>query len=298
VKTDNAYVAAHVHTVSARVAGTVKEVLVEQNEPVEAGTVLARLDPRDFEVARRQMSARLLQARAQVQQAEAQIAQAQAQVTSRQAHATKAKQDFSRAETLFHGAGGAISGQEFDLAKAESDAAQAALEGASSALGSARALTAAAEAQERVAEANLEEAELQLSYTEIRAPATGRIGRKNLEIGNRVQPGQALLALVQPKVWITANFKETQLERIKPGQLARVRLDAFPGHELAARVESLSPASGAQFALLPPDNATGNFTRIVQRVPVKLVFARQDLGDCDGRIVPGMSARVEIKVRE
>ncbi len=134
--------------------------------------------------------------------------------------------------------------------------------------------------------------------TEIVAPAAGRIGKKNLETGNRVMPGQALLALVQPDVWVAANFKETQLDHVRPAQLVRLRVDAFPGRVFAGRVDSLSPASGAQFALLPPDNATGNFTKIVQRVPVKVVLDGQRASDCEGRLVPGMSAIVEIRIRE
>jgi len=185
-----------------------------------------------------------------------------------------------------------------DAAQAGADAAQAALAAAKSALQSAEAAAVAAQAQEKVAEATLKDADLQLSYTEVLAPAAGRIGKKNLETGNRVQPGQALLALVQPDAWVVANFKETQLARVKPGQPVRLHVDAFPGRVFAGRVESLAPASGAQFALLPPDNATGNFTRIVQRVPVRITFDSQSVGDCEGRLVPGMSAVAQIKVRE
>jgi len=298
VRTDNAYVAAHVHQVSSRVAGTVTEVLVEENQTVEAGKLIARLDARDFEVKRQQGLAQVAQAQAQLQQANAQIAQARAQVAREQAQATRAKQDFERAKALFRGTAGAISRQEFDAAQAGADAAQAALLATEAALESTSALAAAAQAQEKVAQANLKEAELQLSYTEIRAPAAGRIGKKNLETGNRVQPGQGLLALVQSDVWVVANLKETQLAHLKPGQPVRLRVDAFPGHVFTGRVESLAPASGAQFALLPPDNATGNFTKIVQRVPVNIAFDSQGTGDCEGRIAPGMSTVVQIKVRE
>jgi membrane fusion protein (multidrug efflux system) len=129
------------------------------------------------------------------------------------------------------------------------------------------------------------------------APAAGRIGRKNLETGNRVLPGQPLLALVQPGVWVIANLKETQLADVIPGQPARIRFDAFPGRVFEGRVESVSPASGSQFALLPPDNATGNFTRVVQRVPVKIALEEQSLGEFEARLAPGMSAVVEIRVR-
>ena len=297
VETDNAYLTSHIHTISARVAGTVNEVLVEDNRRVAAGTVLARLDTNDFEVKREQALAQVAQTRAQLRQAEAQIAQARAELAREQVRANKASQDLKRAESLAQGANGAISRQEFDQTKSESDAAQAAVEGAESALKSAEALATAAQAQEKVAQANLREAELQLSYTTIVAPVSGRIGRRDLEVGNQVRAGQALMALVQPEVWVTANFKETQLARLKPGQQARVRVDAFPGLAFRGRVESVSPASGSQFALLPPDNATGNFTKIVQRVPVKIVLEASNLG-CEDRMVAGMSAVVEVRIRE
>ncbi len=298
VSTDNAYVAAHIHTVSPRVAGTVEEVLVDENQPVAAGALLARLDPRDLEVRRQQALAQVAQARAQLQQAEANIAQARAQVSREQARATKAQQDSTRAKSLYEGSAGAISRQEFDQAQAEAQAADAALAGARSALDSAAAAATAAQAQEKVALAAQQDAELQLSYTSLVAPAAGRIGKKNLETGNRVHPGQAVLALVEPEAWVTANFKETQLARMKPGQPAKVRVDAFPGRMFSGKLDSLSPASGAQFALLPPDNATGNFTKIVQRVPVKIVLDAASLQDCADRLAPGMSAVVEVRVGE
>jgi membrane fusion protein, multidrug efflux system len=298
VKTDNAYVAAHIHQVSSRVAGTVSEVLIDENQVVTVGQLLARLDARDFEVKRQQALALLAQARAQARQAQARIAQAQSEVTREQVRATKAQQDLERAKQLSQGGNAAISQQEFDAAQALADGALAGLQSARSALHSAEAGTGAAEAQEKVAEANLKEAELQLSYTDIHAPAAGRIGKKNLESGNRVQPGQALLALVQSDVWVVANFKETQLARIKPGQQVRLWVDAFPGREVTGHVASLAPASGAQFALLPPDNATGNFTKIAQRVPVKIPLDSPSASDPEGRLVPGLSAIVEVKVRE
>jgi membrane fusion protein (multidrug efflux system) len=298
VKTDNAYVAAHIHQVSSRVAGTVSEVLIEENQVVTAGQLLARMDVRDFDVKRQQALAQLAQARAQVQQAQARIAQARSEVTREQIRAIKAQQDLERAKQLSQGGNAAISRQEFDTAQALADGALAGLESAKSALQSAEAATGATEAQGEIAEANVKEAELQLSYADIHAPTAGRIGKKNLETGNRVLPGQALLALVQPDVWVTANFKETQLDRVRPGQLVRVRVDASYGGVLMGRVESIAPASGAQFALLPPDNATGNFTKIVQRVPVKIVFDSQSASDLEGRLVPGLSAIVEVKVRE
>jgi membrane fusion protein (multidrug efflux system) len=281
--TDNAYVSGHVHTVSARIAGNVSEVLVTENEAVPAGAVLARLDRSDLEVEREK-------ARASLAQVQAEIGQARAQVSSQEAVVSKSQQDFERADQLFHNSAGAISKQEFDAAKAALDAAKGSLSAS-------QALVLAAEARLKAAGAEVKSVELQLGYTDIIAPAAGRVGRKNLELGNRVLPGQGLLAIVQSNVWVTANFKETQLNHLRPGQRVSLRVDSFPGHEFTGAVESLAPASGAQFALLPPDNATGNFTKIVQRVPVRIVFDEESLRDFAGRIVPGMSVAVRVNVR-
>ena len=147
------------------------------------------------------------------------------------------------------------------------------------------------------AQANLKAAQLQLSYTRITAPTAGRIGRKSAEIGQRVQSGSQLMAVVDPQVWVTANFKETQLERIQPKESVEVKLDAFPKHAFLGNIESVSPASGAQFSLLPPDNATGNFTKIVQRIPVKIILDPNSIKGYESRISPGMSAEVSVTVR-
>ena len=144
----------------------------------------------------------------------------------------------------------------------------------------------------------MKDAQLQLSYTNITSPSTGRVGRKTVEEGQRVQPGQALMAIVDNDYWLVANFKETQLEDMQPGQPVEIKLDAFPHHTFRGRVDRISPASGATFALLPPDNATGNFTKIVQRVPVKIVLDRDSIKGYESRIVPGMSAEVSVEVRD
>jgi membrane fusion protein (multidrug efflux system) len=139
------------------------------------------------------------------------------------------------------------------------------------------------------AEAGLAEAKLLLSYTTITAPAAGRIGRKQVEVGQRLQPGQPLLAIVSNDVWVTANFKETQLERMRPGQPVDIKVDAFPSHHFKGYVDSFSPASGAHIALSPPENATGNYTKIVQRVPVKIVFDPASVKGFETALRPGMS---------
>lgn len=155
---------------------------------------------------------------------------------------------------------------------------------------------AAAKAAIAQAQANLKAAQLQLSYTRITAPTAGRIGRKSAEVGQRVQSGSQLMAVVDPQVWVTANFKETQLERIQPKESVEVKLDAFPKHAFLGHIESVSPASGAQFSLLPPDNATGNFTKIVQRIPVKIILDPNSIKGYESRISPGMSAEVSVTI--
>lgn len=156
---------------------------------------------------------------------------------------------------------------------------------------------AAAQAEISQAQVALKDAQLQLSYTNITAPTTGRIGRKSVEIGQRVQAGQPLMAIVNNDYWVVANFKETQLEQMQPGQPVEIKLDAYPHHPFIGRVDSISPASGATFALLPPDNATGNFTKVVQRIPVKVVFDYKSIQGYESRITPGMSAEVSVEVK-
>jgi membrane fusion protein (multidrug efflux system) len=153
-------------------------------------------------------------------------------------------------------------------------------------------------AQLQVLNVELKEAQQQLAYNRILAPVSGRIGKRPVEVGMRVQPGQLLMAIVQDQVWITANFKETQLAELRQGQSVNVRIDAMPGQKLVGRLDSFAPASGAQFALLPADNATGNFTKIVQRVPVKIALEARDVKALAGRLVPGMSALVEVEIHQ
>jgi membrane fusion protein (multidrug efflux system) len=312
VETENAYVSGHVHPVSARIAGVVTRVLVEDNQAVKAGDVIAELDPADQRVRVEQIEAQIASAEQQVLQADAQIAQvkaqasgAQAQVVQSQAQLLRTRQDAERYGQLYNTQMKAVS-------KAELDAANAAKAGATAELSARRenALAAQAQiaaagsarevfkAQVRVLQTQLKDARQQLGYNQIVAPVAGRVGKRSVEVGARIQPGQQLAAIVQDEVWITANFKETQLAGIVPGQAVHVVVDAMPDHPLVGRVDSFSPASGNQFALLPADNATGNFTKIVQRVPVKIVLRPEDVRQLGGRLVPGMSALAEIELRQ
>ena len=155
----------------------------------------------------------------------------------------------------------------------------------------------ASQAMVAAAQAALDDAKLQLSYTSIAAPVNGTVGSKTVEAGQRLQPGQPLLAVVEPEIWVVANYKETQLNHMRGGQAVEIKLDSLPDKVFRGRLQSVSPASGAQFSLLPPDNATGNFVKIVQRVPVKIVFDPDSIRGYEKRIAPGLSAVVTVRVR-
>ncbi|MBD6615878.1 HlyD family efflux transporter periplasmic adaptor subunit [Komarekiella sp. 'clone 1'] len=399
-ETDNATVAGHIHQVSSKIPGNVSQVLVSDNQLVQPGQLLVKLDPQDYQSKVQQAEAALQNARRQAQAAEANIAltaqtttgktaqaqgdvssavaaistaqaavqeaqagipaaqaevklaqagisAAQAQVAQANANLEKAQADYNRYNSLFKE--GAIPRQQLDTARAAYDVAvaqkSAAVQGveqaqarlASARVGVAKAQSQLAQAQENVtnaqaklaaskgglqqataggqdttvkrsqyeaakaaiaqSEASLKDAQLQLSYTNITAPSAGRVGRKNVEVGNRLQAGTPLMAIVDNEYWVIANFKETQLEKMQPGQEVEIKLDAFPHHTFIGHVDSISPASGAQFALLPPDNATGNFTKIVQRIPVKVVFDKKSIQGYESRITPGMSAEVAVEVK-
>jgi membrane fusion protein (multidrug efflux system) len=250
------------------------------------------------------------QAEALIMEMNARAKQAAAQQVQTAAQLDLARLTLGRTEQLF-AKGGVNSQADVDNARSVFKAAEAAdlanqanVNAAQSASGSAqaqlvssRAQVAAADASVAVAEAAGRDAERQLGYATITAPADGRVGNRLVEAGNHVLSGQQLLSLAAPDPWIVANFKETQLARMRPGQDVDLEVDAVPGHLLHGKVESIAPASGAQFALLPPDNATGNFNKVVQRIPVKIVLddaGRAALGD---RLRLGLSAVVHVRIR-
>jgi membrane fusion protein (multidrug efflux system) len=313
VETDNAFIAGRIHPVSTRVAGVVTDLRMQDNAVVKAGDVLLRLDPADAAVQVERLKAQIAQADAaiatggaQVAQARAQAAATGAQVVQAEAVLARAELDAKRSQALFGAELRATSKQELDAALAARDVARADLAAKKASANAAREAVVAAEsarqsaqAQKAATQALLKDAHNQLGYVEVRAASDGRIGKRTVEVGQRVQPGQQLAAVVESETWIVANFKETQLAKMKPGQKVHVHIDALPAHDLIARVDSFAPASGASFALLPPDNATGNFTKIVQRVPVKVVFEPESLrtlGEAATRVVPGLSVQVEVEI--
>jgi membrane fusion protein (multidrug efflux system) len=310
--TDDAYVTGYTHQISSRITGTVEQVLVDDNWHVIAGQPLLKLDPRDYQVALEkdrasylQAQAQLLQASAQIPLAEAQLAQAQAQADSSKANSDYLQRTFERNSQLFYQGRGVISKQDLDTAQSQAQtnvatykANLAAVTVAQENVKVAHAQEEAARAQTAAALAQVKNSELQLSYCTIVAPVSGRIAEKTVQTGNRVSVGQALMAVVEDNVWIVANLKETQLERVRVGQPVDIKIDALPHYRFKGRVDSLQPGTGSNFALLPPDNATGNFIKIVQRVPVKILFDPESIKAVRDKIVPGLSGVPSIAVTQ
>jgi len=293
-RTTDAYVTGRIHPVAPRVTGTVQVLRVDDNQHVKAGDVLLELDTRDFDVAVEQARAEIERARGQVASAEAQIAEASAAIVAAGAQTRKTALDLRRADELVNETPRGISRQEFDAARAAADAAVANASSANARKVAATAARASAMAQVATAKAALHDAQLAYGYTKVVAPVSGYVGKRTVEVGARVNAGQTLLAIVSDDVWVVANFKETQLRGIRRGTVAHMTIDAIPDVDFAGKVDSFAPASGSQFALLPPDNATGNFTKVVQRVPVKILFSADDLRRYRPRIVPGLSTIVKI----
>jgi len=299
--TDDAYVQADYTTIAPKVSGYIAEVKVEDNQPVKAGQILAVIDDRDFRTALDQARADVASAKAEVANIEAQlaeqqsvIAQAQAAILSDQAGVKFAQLDYQRYHSLT--ATRATSVQDEQRAQSVLDQQNAALQRDRAALTGAKqrvdvlsTAKAKSETQVQRLEAVQAQAELNLGYTTITAPIDGTVGARSLRVGQYVQAGTQLMAVVPlQSVYVVANFKETQLANVKTGQSVEISIDGLPGVTVKGKVDSLSPASGLEFALLPPDNATGNFTKIVQRIPVKIVLEVD--GDLSGRLRPGMSA--------
>jgi len=306
--TDDAQIDGHIVPVLARVGGYVSAVTVEDNAVVKEGDLLVRIDSTEYAIRLAQADADVGAAAAAVAQAEAalesateQRAAAEAQTAAARAAADRARADLSRAQQL--AATQVVSRQQLDAAQAAKDGTEASLQAAQRQAAAATSAIAVAQASRRAASARLDAARaaranaaLQFSYTRVLAPASGTVARRTVEVGQLLQPGQPLLAVVSDTaIWVTANFKETQLERMRVGQKAEVGVDAYPGCTATGHVESLSPATGARFALLPPDNATGNYTKVVQRVPVRIEVDK----DCGAGqpLRPGLSVIVHVATR-
>jgi membrane fusion protein (multidrug efflux system) len=303
VSTDDAYVDGSVSLVSARIPGTVARLYVMDNWRVNDSDLLLTLDPRDYEVRVMQAEAQLARARQSVDELYAQLQAAEAGVNLAGSQLREAQLDYNRAKALREQ--NVVSTQFYDqattalrVAVADQALAQHQLQQARAALGGDivdhvrydRPIV-------RQAEAALQAARLDLSYSEIRAPLTGVITRKSVHVGNRVQPGEPLMAIVPvDRLYVTANFKETQLTDVRVGQPADLQADIYPGYVYRGRVDSISVGTGAAFALLPPENATGNWVKVVQRVPVKVVL--NDKPPADKLLRMGLSIEVTIDITD
>ena len=286
VSTDNAQVDGHIIPILPKVGGFVAEVRVRENQAVTAGDTMVVLDDRDFRSRLAQTEADLAALLATVS-SRTRVGQAEAAVAQAQANASKGRADLARMEPL--AVQGIVSAQQLDAARAAAAAADAQLASAQAALVGADARVAASRAAR-------DQAALQLSYTRITAPATGVVSKKSVEVGQLVQPGQPLMAVVPLQdVWVVANLKETETADVTPGDPAEITVDGYPGRHFRGLVESLAPATGAKFSLLPPDNATGNFTKVVQRIPVRIRLAGP--ADPAHPLRPGMSAVVTIQTK-
>jgi len=309
ISTDDAYVGADFSIIAPKVSGYVEKVVAKENQRVKAGDVLVQLDPEDYRIALQSAEAKVATQRAtidrlgsQIDAAAAAVKQSEARLNSAQAELQRTQADFDRYQTLSNS--NYASRQQFESARAARDKATAGVTEAQAGIASAKASLEVAQSQKIEAERTLAElnstrdaAQRDLDATTIRAPFDGVVGNRAVAEGDYVTPGKRLLAVVPlDDVYVNANFKETQIAELKPGTAVHIEVDAYPDLDIVGHVDSLSPASGAVFSLLPPENATGNFTKIVQRLPVR-VRVPADVAR-EGILRPGLSVVATADLRE
>ncbi|WP_342733048.1 HlyD family secretion protein [Bradyrhizobium sp. B117] len=304
--TDDAFVAARSFSVASKVGGYVTDVPVSDNQHVSAGDLLAKIDERDYRIAVDQATAQVEVSRANIGNVEAQIVsqeeqikQAQAQLDQAQAQLQFAQEEFKRAEDLVEKGAGTVQRQQqtrsdLQAQQANTERAKTAVTTAQVGIKTLQAQLAGAKAQLEQSQAQLDQAKLNLQYTNVVAAQSGRVVKLSGAKGTFVTAGQSLMMFVPDEVWIVANYKETQLNDMRPGQPVEVRIDAYPGRKLTGHVDSVQPGSGTAFSLLPAENATGNYVKVVQRVPVKIVV---DNWPADLPVGPGMSVVPWTRVR-
>ncbi|WP_285060631.1 HlyD family secretion protein [Pedobacter ginsengisoli] len=310
VDTDDAQIDGDISPVVARVGGYVQEIKFEENTRVNEGDVLVKLDDSDFKVKLEQAEAGQKGASAGVGVSQSQIAATAANTSTAKANIEAARvklllaqKDYDRYANLVKD--GSITQQAFDQAKAEKESAQAAFTAAKDQYVAAVKQVGTTQSQLAVSnsgvtqhQADVDFAKLQLTYTEIKAPSSGIVSKKNVQKGQLVQAGQSLFSIVNDSsIYITANFKETQLEDIKPGSKVKIEVDAFPDADVSGVVYNFAPVTGAKGSLLPPDNATGNFVKVVQRVPVKIKISNAPK-EIMSRLRPGMSVKVSVSIKD
>ncbi|MDP4796850.1 MAG: HlyD family secretion protein [Rhodospirillales bacterium] len=308
VSTDDAYVSAYNTTLAPKVPGYISEVAVQDNAYIHEGDIIARIDDGDYQLAVRTAQNRVATQQAtiarlgqEIDPQRAAVNQAKAQVLSAKAARTRTQLELERQQVLARK--DFASGQKLEAARADRDQAEANVQNAEAAVVAAQSTISVIEGKRLEAERTLDsldtdlaKAERDLSFTVVRAPIDGVVGNRNLQVGDYVTPGARLASIVPlDKVFINANFKETQLAGLKQGQQVEITVDALPDHVIKGTVESLAPASGSVFSLLPTDNATGNFTKIVQRLPVRISVPAEILTQHILR--PGMSVVVDVNTK-
>ena len=304
--TDDAYVAARSFSIAPKVGGYVTEVPVTDNQHVKAGDLLVRIDERDYKIAIDQAEAQVAVAEANIGNVQAQIDsqhqqvdQARAQVDQAEAQLKFAEQEESRAKDLVDKGAGTVQREQqtrSDLLAQQANTARtkAALAAAELGVKTLEAQLRSAQASLQQAQAQLDQARLNLQYTSVTAAQSGRVVKLSGAVGTFATSGQSLMMFVPDEVWVVANYKETQLRDMRPGQQVELRIDAYPGRKLTGHVDSVQPGSGTAFSLLPAENATGNFVKVVQRVPVKIVI---DGWPAELPIGPGLSVVPRVRVR-
>ena len=305
--TDDAFVEGRLVSIAPRVSAPVINLLVDDNQMVKKGDLLLELDPNDYKVALAQAEAKLAEAKAnhtisvkKVDEGTAVVNKSFEDISSSESKLSFARKDFSRYSELYKD--GIVSKQayeksktSFDVATSDYNSAQENSRASIHALESDKAKTAANEALIKRLEAEVEEAKLNLQYTKIYAPQDGMISARSVEKGNYVSIGQPLMNIVPEQIWIVANFKENQLTKMHAGQSVRVKIDTYPSKRFKGHVDSLQRSTGAKSSLFPPENAVGSYVKIVQRVPVKIVFD-EDISHYN--IVPGMSVVPRVRIKD
>ena len=308
VDTDDAQIDGDISPVVARVGGYVKDINFEENTHVTEGQVLVKLDDNDYKVKLEQAQSGQKGASAGVGVAQSQIAATQANTSTAKANVASARvklnlanKDYARYANLIKD--GSITQQAFDQAKASKESAEAAFQAAQDQYNAAIKQVGTTQSQLAVGsnvisqrQSDIDFAKLQLSYTDIKAPATGIVSKKNVQKGQLVQPGQSLFSIVNDgSIYVTANFKETQLEKIQSGSKVEIEVDAYPDEKIQGEVYNFSPITGAKGSLLPPDNATGNFVKVVQRIPVKIKIHPSK--EMLAKLRPGMSVKASVSTK-
>lgn len=307
--TDDAFVDAHIVRLAAQTTGRLTAVYAADNRHVHKGDLLATIEPETPAATFQEAKSNVAQADAAIAQAQAKVLsaiaaqrQAQADALGPAANAAKAQADYRRYIDLQGRDRMAVAPTQIDAARAQAEASAAQATAARRQIDSAAANVLAArkevqsaQANRQAAQARQQQANVTVSYTTIRAPIDGQVVNRSVNVGSYVAPGQQLLAIVPDDLWVTANFKETQLDHMRPGQAVRIRIDAYPGVDFPGHVDSIQRGAGQAFAVLPPQNATGNYVKVVQRVPVRILFNNRP--DPAYVIGPGMSVIPRVTVR-